>query len=144
MLHLDAAATAATLAFPALIEALRRAFVRGAEVPLRHTHRIEDPQGPGGSVLLMPAWQPGGLFGLKTVMIFPGNSVRGLPALHSIYTLFDAATGVPLAQLDGNQITSRRTAAASALAASRAVASFAAWAWRVLSSSACLGASWLS
>ena len=31
--------------------------------------------------------------------------------------VFDAGTGVPLAQLDGNQITSRRTAAASALAA---------------------------
>ena len=39
-------------------------------------------------------------------------------ALHSTYLLFDAATGVPLAQLDGNEITSRRTAATSALAAS--------------------------
>lgn len=118
MLQLDAPATAARLGFADLIPALRRAFAEGREVPLRHTHRIDDPAGPGGSVLLMPAWRPGGHFGLKTVMIFPGNGARGLPGLHSLYTLFDAATGVPLAQLDGNEITSRRTAAAAALAAS--------------------------
>ncbi|WP_395693166.1 ornithine cyclodeaminase family protein [Piscinibacter sp.] len=119
MLQLDATATAARLSFEALIPALRRAFAEeGCEVPLRHTHRIADPAGAGGSVLLMPAWKPGGLFGLKTVMIFPGNGARGLPGLHSLYTLFDASTGVPLAQLDGNTITSRRTAAAAALAAS--------------------------
>lgn len=119
MLQLDATATAARLSFEALIPALRRAFAEeGCEVPLRHTHRIADPAGAGGSVLLMPAWKPGGLFGLKTVMIFPGNGARGLPGLHSLYTLFDASTGVPLAQLDGNEITTRRTAAAAALAAS--------------------------
>jgi ornithine cyclodeaminase len=38
--------------------------------------------------------------------------------LHSTYVLYDANTGVPLAWLDGDQITARRTAAASALAAS--------------------------
>ncbi len=118
MLQLDAPATAARLGFADLIPALQRAFAEGREVPLRHTHRIDDPTGPGGRVLLMPAWRPGGMFGLKTVMIFPGNGARGLPGLHSIYTLFDATTGVPLAQLDGNEITSRRTAAAAALAAS--------------------------
>ncbi len=118
MLQLDAPATAARLGFADLIPALRRAFAEGREVPLRHTHRIDDPAGPGGSVLLMPAWRPGGHFGLKTVMIFPGNGARGLPGLHSLYTLFDAATGVPHAQLDGNEITSRLTAAAAALAAS--------------------------
>ena len=119
MLQLDATATAARLSFEALIPALRRAFAEeGCEVPLRHTHRIADPAGAGGSVLLMPAWKPGGLFGLKTVMIFPGNGARGLPGLHSLYMLFDASTGVPLAQLDGNQITTRSTAAAAALAAS--------------------------
>lgn len=118
MIHLDANATAAPLGWPALIAALRRAFAEGREVPLRHTHRIDDPNGSGGTVLLMPAWRAGHYLGLKTVTIFPGNSARGLPGLHSLYTLFDATTGVPLAQLDGDVITSRRTAAASALAAS--------------------------
>jgi ornithine cyclodeaminase len=66
----------------------------------------------------MPAWQPGRRLGIKTVTIYPGNGQLGKPGLHSVYTLFDAATGEPLAQMDGNEITSRRTAAASALAAS--------------------------
>jgi len=42
-----------------------------------------------------------------------------LPGLHSTYLLYDATTGQPLAQLDGDEITTRRTAAASALAADR-------------------------
>lgn len=118
MLQLDATATAAPLGWPDLIAALRGAFAQGRVVPLRHTHRIDDPAGEGGTLLLMPAWQPGRWLGLKTVGIFPGNAARGLPGLHSTYMLFDARTGVPVALLDGDVITSRRTAAASALAAS--------------------------
>ena len=121
VLQLDAATTAAHLPPAGLIAALRRAFAEGAQVPQRHTHRIDDPHDPAravGTVLLMPAWKPGSHLGIKTVTIFPGNTAQGLPGLHSLYTLFDATTGVPLAQLDGNEITSRRTAAASALAAS--------------------------
>ena len=131
MRFVDAATTARLLPFDCLIAALRRAFITGCEVPLRHTHSIAhpanpatatvtagDPALPAGTVLLMPAWRVGGRLGLKTVTIFPANRAVGQPALHSVYTLFDATTGEPLAQLDGNQITSRRTAAASALAAS--------------------------
>jgi ornithine cyclodeaminase/alanine dehydrogenase-like protein (mu-crystallin family) len=118
---IDANTTRDRLAFPALIDALRDMFVAGCEVPQRHTHRIADAHQAGvtaGTVLLMPAWQPGQRLGIKTVTIFPANGARGKPGLHSVYTLFDAATGEPLAQMDGDQITSRRTAAASALAAS--------------------------
>lgn len=118
MQTLDADTTRARLPFAALIAALRRAFADGATVPLRHTHTIANPAGPDGTVLLMPAWRAGARLGLKTVTIFPGNGTRGLPGLHSLYTLFDASTGVPLAQIDGNEITSRRTAAVAALAAS--------------------------
>ena len=110
----DAATTHRHLPFPALIEALRSMFVSGCDVPLRSTHKVGD----AGTILLMPAWRAGARLGIKTVTIVPGNSERGLPGLHSIYLLFDAATGVPLAQLDGNEITSRRTAAVAALAAS--------------------------
>jgi len=110
----DAATTRRVLAFAPLIDALRHLFASGCEVPLRHTHPIAE----AGTLLLMPAWRAGARLGLKTVTIFPGNAARGLPGLHSTYLLFDATTGVPLAQLDGDEITSRRTAAASALAAS--------------------------
>lgn len=116
--HFVTSATRAALPFAALIPALRNAFATGCEVPLRHTHRITHPEGQDGTVLLMPAWRPGQRLGIKTVSIFPGNSALGKPGLHAVYTLFDATTGEPLAQLDGNEITARRTAAASALAAS--------------------------
>jgi ornithine cyclodeaminase len=116
---IDAAATRAALPFPALVDALRRAFAAGAEVPLRHAHALSGgPTGAGGTLLLMPAWRPGGRGGVKTVAIFPANAEAGLPTLHSTYLLFDAATGAPLAFIDGDEITARRTAAASALAAS--------------------------
>jgi ornithine cyclodeaminase len=111
---IDTATTRRHLPMRPLIDALRRMFASGCEVPLRHTHRIAE----AGTLLLMPAWRAGARLGIKTVTIFPGNGAIGLPGLHSTYLLFDASTGVPLAQLDGNEITSRRTAAASALAAS--------------------------
>ena len=116
---ITASATRRHLPFAALIEALRELFIAGCEVPLRHVHRVAAAAGGAdGSVLLMPAWRPGRRLGIKTVTVFPGNAALGKPALHSTYLLFDAATGEPLAQIDGNEITSRRTAAASALAAS--------------------------
>lgn len=114
----DAAATHAGLPLPALVDALRARFIEGCEVPLRHTHAISGPDGEQvGTLLLMPAWRPGGRLGLKTIQVFPGNGGLGLPGLHALYSLFDARTGVPLAQMDGMAITTRRTVAASALAA---------------------------
>ena len=119
MRFIDTRATRDALPFDRLIPALRDLFVAGCEVPVRHTHTLLDAQGgTAGTLLIMPAWQPGAYLGIKTVGIFPGNAQHALPGLHSTYLLFDAQTGVPLAQIDGNEITSRRTAAASALAAS--------------------------
>ena len=111
--------------------ALREAFAREATVPPRHVHAV----GAGddsGTVLIMPAWSEAGFLGIKTINIFPGNGARGLPGLHATYVLYDARTGVPLAQMDGNEITAHRTAAASALGASlpRARGRFdACWCW---------------
>jgi len=120
MKHFDEAATRAPLSFERLVPALHAAFVAGAQVPPRHVHGIETASGGGnrGTVLIMPAWSDAGFLGIKTINIFPGNSARGLPGLHATYVLYDAHTGVPLAMMDGNEITARRTAAASALGAS--------------------------
>ena len=114
----DAAATRAALPFEALIPALRELFAAGCVVPPRHVHEVAAPSGEGFTSLLMPAWIPGRYYGLKIVNIAAGNAARGLPALHASYLLHDASTGAPLALIDGDQITARRTAAASALAAS--------------------------
>ena len=109
--------TRAHLTFERLVPALRDAFAGDATVPPRHVHTVEVGS-DRGTVLIMPAWSSAGYLGIKTINIFPGNSARGLPGLHATYMLYDAHTGVPLAQLDGNEITAHRTAAASALGAS--------------------------
>jgi ornithine cyclodeaminase len=112
----DEVATREALPFGSLVEHLREMFRSGCHVPPRHVHLVQT-EAARGTTLIMPAWTERYL-GIKTVNIYPGNSSRGLPGLFSAYTLFDATTGQVLAQMDGNVITSRRTAAASALAAS--------------------------
>jgi ornithine cyclodeaminase/alanine dehydrogenase-like protein (mu-crystallin family) len=114
----DAQATRERLPFESLIPALRRLFASGCEVPARQVLTLDTPDGQGVTSLIMPAWLAGRYYGIKTVNVAPGNAARGLPGLHAVYQLFDATTGVPLALIDGNEITRRRTAAASALAAS--------------------------
>lgn len=118
MKHFDQPATREPLDFARLVPALRAAFAAEAQVPPRHVHAIETAGADKGTVLIMPAWSDAGFLGIKTINIFPGNSARGLPGLHATYVLYDARTGVPLAMMDGNELTARRTAAASALGAS--------------------------
>jgi alanine dehydrogenase len=107
------------LDFPSLIDALRAMFQGGCEVPLRHHHTIaaRAAEGTPGTLLIMPAWQVGRSLGIKIVTVFPDNVTRALPSVHGTYLLLDAATGRPVALLDGTALTLRRTAAASALAA---------------------------
>ena len=106
------------LDFPALVEALRQMFRAGAEVPLRHHHTIPAPGGRDATLLLMPAWQTGRHIGIKVVTVFPENRAHDKPSVMGAYLLLDGRTGEPLAMMDGPALTARRTAAASALAAS--------------------------
>ena len=117
MLSFDAAATHDRLPPAALIDALRAMAIAGCTTPARQVHAVAEGAA-AGRLLLMAAWQPGGYLGVKTVTVFAANAARGLPSLHAMYTLFDAATGVPLAQIDGAALTARRTACVSALATS--------------------------
>ncbi|MEO9069258.1 MAG: ornithine cyclodeaminase family protein [Caldimonas sp.] len=114
----DAAATRDALPFERLIPALRAMFARGCQVPSRQVLEIAVPGGEAMVSLVMPAWIEGRYYGVKIVNIAPGNAARGLPGLHASYLLHDATTGVPIALVDGGELTARRTAAASALAAS--------------------------
>jgi ornithine cyclodeaminase len=117
MLQLDADEVAARLDRATLIDALDHAFRSAIHSPERQHYAVGDSPAGGEVLLIMPAWRTGGSIGVKLVTVFPGNAARGRPAVHASYTLFDAATGVPSAVLDGTELTRRRTAAASALAA---------------------------
>ena len=113
---IDAAQTRASLPFDRLIAALREAFTVGADVPLRHHHFMPQPDGSTATILIMPAWQRA-FIGIKIVTIFPENGKKALPGLFSSYLLCDGDTGQHIALIDGNEITSRRTAAIGALGA---------------------------
>jgi alanine dehydrogenase len=109
----SAAEVHAALPWPALMQALEAAFVAGATtVPLRHAHAL----GEGASLLLMPAWSDEAL-GVKLVTVMPQAAAQGLPTVAASYLLSDRHSGQGLALLDGEALTVRRTAAASALAA---------------------------
>jgi alanine dehydrogenase len=112
---------AAALPWKALIQRLEQAFRDGVESPPRHHHTIPRHDGEA-TMLLMPAWQNDGYIGMKMVNVFPQNAAHGLPAISGIYMLCDGANGQPLACIDGSELTRRRTAAASALAADQLAA----------------------
>ncbi len=115
----DAEAVRARLPWPRMLAALDEALRAEVHAPLRVNHRIEVPGHSDASLLLMPAWRSGRHVGVKLVTVFPGNATRGQRAVAAVYVLFDANNGLPLATLDGEELTARRTAAASAYAADR-------------------------
>jgi alanine dehydrogenase len=114
---IDAATVVTRLQPEALVAALERMFREGCTTPMRHHHTVPVPGGNDGTLLLMPAWRAGAYLGIKLVTVFPGNSPRNLPAVSASYVLADANTGAVQAMIDGGELTARRTAATSALAA---------------------------
>jgi len=114
---ITAAEIASTLDYASLIDAIDQAFKVGATIPARAHHSIDVKNGRDSTLLLMPAWDDGDYLGVKIVCAVPDNAARGLPAVQATYQLFDRLTGQPLALLNGPELTARRTASASALAA---------------------------
>jgi alanine dehydrogenase len=75
---------------------------------------------PGGGLHVKAGLLPGNRNYLvaKLNANFPGNNAHfGLPTIQGVIVVFDAKNGVPLAILDSIDITLKRTAAASAVAA---------------------------
>jgi ornithine cyclodeaminase len=113
---LDQIQTAKALPWEGLIDALNKVFTEQVNSPIRHHHTMKVPGDIDASLLLMPAWIEGKFSGVKIVNVFPGNNKLGLAGLTGHYFLSCGKTGRLLLQLDGGELTSRRTAAASALA----------------------------
>lgn len=124
MRFLSAADVRRAVPMTAAVDAVAAAFAQlsggQASVPLRTP--IAQAQ-HDSHTFFMPALlgETGGL-GLKVVSVFPHNPARhGLPVIHALVVLIDAATGRPLAAMDGTYLTALRTGAASG-AATRALA----------------------
>jgi ornithine cyclodeaminase/alanine dehydrogenase-like protein (mu-crystallin family) len=109
---LSAADVARLSPYKDIVEALRQGFREPATTPVRHHH---DPL-PSTTLLLMPAWTAKWT-GLKVVTVKTDNPALGLPTVQGSYLLLDNATGAAVCMMDGTELTRRRTAAASALAA---------------------------
>ena len=125
--YLNAADVSA--AMPPLAERLRlaertmTALVVDAELPAKiGVH----PRAATSFAHAMPAYLRGpdaagadDLLGMKWVVGYPTNAAAGLPAITALVVTNDAATGLPVAILDGAPITAERTAAVSGVAIAR-------------------------
>lgn len=97
------------------VEAAMRAVSRGDTImPLR---RYMDIPQQGGKFTLMPGYlgEPC-TFGVKIVSKYPRSADSPYGSHVGAVMIFDSEQGIPLALLDGSELTAIRTAAASALA----------------------------
>ncbi len=109
---ISAAELAAIAGYAGIVEALRQGFKADIATPVRHHHETS----PVSTLLLMPAWSREWT-GLKTVIVKTDNAAKNLPTVQASYLLIRNETGETVAIMDGTELTRRRTAAASALAA---------------------------
>jgi len=100
------------------IEVVKDAFIqlslKKAQSPVRTSLTLKEP---GEAALIMPAYLgETRALGAKMVTVLPWNPRANLPAVQGIVFLFDAATGSPMAVLEGTHLTRFRTGAASGAA----------------------------
>lgn len=100
-----------------LIERLRQAFRSGCTVPPPQHHRVETYGRSEATLSVRPAWAVGRTIAVKLSTVFPDNADHNLPVTLGSVLLLDGKTGLPQAVIDGLSLTTRRAAAASALAA---------------------------
>lgn len=114
LLHLGAGQLGQLFQRIDLVELLVEAFKTAEKPPLRQ--RIGTSG--GGELLVMPAFSDG-FSGVKILTVTPENSGTERPPIQGLFVLFDTSTGAPLATFDAEALTGYRTAAVSAMAASR-------------------------
>ena len=100
------------------IEAMKDAFRQLSDgqalaPPRTHIESVE----PRGDALFMPSYIPSlRRMGLKIVTLYGANPALGIPRIQAIVVVIDAATGSPVAVMDGTSLTAIRTGAASGAA----------------------------
>jgi ornithine cyclodeaminase len=115
---IDAAQVRAHLSMPACIEVMAKAMLGVSDGHFFMPPRMVMPLFDGSAHLgLMPGSLSGPLiYGAKIVSLHPGNALAGRPSIQGLIALFDHNTGQPVAVVDGGEITTLRTGAASGLA----------------------------
>ena len=116
MKYFDMKAIQTALPYPLLVEALAKGLQQFAQTPARS---FFSPNQDASCVMIMPAWRPHQMMGVKLVSVWPENNAKGESAVSAVYVVISCLDGRPLAVLDGTELTLRRTAAAAALAAKR-------------------------
>jgi len=107
---LSADGTRELLPWPALIDAVGRAFDRSPDAPQRLVLPDE-----GRDWVVMPGLAPGGGLVCKVLCVGHGNGPANAPTIGGVVVLLDA-DGQLVALLDGATLTARRTAAVAAYA----------------------------
>ncbi|SFN81240.1 ornithine cyclodeaminase family protein [Mycetocola miduiensis] len=105
----------AAVDYVSAVEALRRHLATGPDPATDPARSILDLT--NGQLLLMPS-ESADAVGVKVATVAPGNAALGLERIQGIYLLMDAQTLTPAALLDGTALTTLRTPAVSAAAAS--------------------------
>ena len=114
MQFFDQSAVQQALPYSILMDAIAAGLQEPIESPARSHY---EPNHDQSTVLIMPAWKPQNLMGVKLVSVWPGNSAIGQSAVSAVYVLISCSNGNPIAVLDGTELTLRRTAATAALGA---------------------------
>ena len=112
---LNAEQVAECLDYEALIEALRSGLAGTGSSPSRM--RLETGSADDRKLLLVkPAWDDDVAI-IKLLTLNEMNRKTVVPFIQGVIVVFDQATGTPSCIMDARELTCRRTAAASALAA---------------------------
>lgn len=123
MITLDETQVRRNLPWQELIAAIEHAVAdRSVVAPPRLAYDLNGPGGGAdGHLLIMPAWRGGAVVGIKTLTIWPHDAHADphLPSHGGNYILIDSHSGAVQAVLDGAELTARRTAAVSVVAARR-------------------------
>lgn len=115
MLLLNAAEVRSALPMVDAIEVMRQTMAaHGRGEAFQPARMVAHPPGIPGSLMLKPGAVPDG-FGLKALTIFPENGRLGLDSIQAFVALFDPATGLLQAVIEGGVVTEIRTAAVSAV-----------------------------
>lgn len=120
MKTLEDAEVAAALPWEALLESIEQMLVDPAAVaPARTAHTVPDANGNDAFFLMKPGWIAGEVIAVKCVTVFPDNGSINLPMIQAGMLLFDGSNGSLIGACEAGELTARRTAAASAVAAKR-------------------------